>query len=179
MEGSFQMDACEKKAAEVNIINWKNIRRHNEQGKYQYICIRTVQVYIRPLHDFGKNVKCLSFVCDIRHRQFYDQVISGITCNLSQGVVSYVCEPKYYVSLEDKFRDRFLAVKLLAIGSNMHEGARNIQIKWKVIYKLVNTIDEFERKRIIHAEKYEIGGGPKKKITTVKVNPNEIEIERT
>ena len=68
MEGSIVIEDCEQKATEINIINWKSIKKHKEKGNYSYICIGAVQVYITPLQDFGKDVKCLSFICDIRHK---------------------------------------------------------------------------------------------------------------
>ena len=46
MEGSIVIEDCENKAAEINIINYRSIKKHNEKGIYNYICIGAIQVYI-------------------------------------------------------------------------------------------------------------------------------------
>ena len=60
----------------------------------------------------------------------------------------------------------------------MQKGTRPLHLRWKVVYKLVNTIDSSFKKQIVDAEKYEQAGGPKRKTGPVRVNPNEIVIEK-
>ena len=135
-----------------------------------------IQIFITPLQDFGKNVHCINFVCDTRHKKFSDQTISGVICNLSQGPVSWICRPKYYVSLEDQFAPKFLALKLLTEGINMHKGTCPIQLKWKVVYKLENTTNPPLRMQMVEADKYEISG-PGQIAVPVKVKPEQISLK--
>ena len=82
------------------------------------------------------------------------------------------------MNLEDSYISKFLAIKLLTVGVKMQKRTRPLHLRWKVVYKLVNTIDSSFKKQIVDAEKYEQAGGPKRKIDPVRVNPNEIVIEK-
>ena len=82
------------------------------------------------------------------------------------------------MSLEDSYISKFLAIKLLTAGVKIQKETRPLHLRWKVVYKLVNTIDSSFKKQIVHAEKYEQAGGLKRKIDPVRVNPNEIVIEK-
>ena len=47
---------CEYDIGEVNLINWKNILKHNKDRKYKYIHVGSVQVQITPLQYYGKDI---------------------------------------------------------------------------------------------------------------------------
>ena len=44
MEGDLEIKKCEYDVGEVNLINWKNILKHNKDRKYRYIHVGSVQV---------------------------------------------------------------------------------------------------------------------------------------
>ena len=115
-------------------------------------------------------MQCISFVCDIRQKKFSDQCISGIVCNLSQWAVSWICRPNYYVSLEDHYASKFLAIKLLTEGISMHKGTCPLQLKWKVVYKLENTTNPPRKCHLVEAEKHGVVG-PSKEVVPVKLRP--------
>ena len=49
MEGDLEIKGCEYDVGEVNLINWKNILKHNKDRKYRYIYVGSVQAQITPL----------------------------------------------------------------------------------------------------------------------------------
>ena len=61
MEGDLEIKDCEYDVGEVNLINWKNIIKHNKDQKYKYIHAESVQVQITPLQYYGKDIGSLCF----------------------------------------------------------------------------------------------------------------------
>ena len=49
MEGDLEIKDCKYDVREVNLINWENILKHNNDRKYRYIHVRSIQVQITPL----------------------------------------------------------------------------------------------------------------------------------
>ena len=76
MEGDLERNDCEYDVGEVNLINWKNILKHNKDRKYRYIHVGSVQVQITPLQYYGKDIDLYALLCDIRHTKFNNQIIT-------------------------------------------------------------------------------------------------------
>ena len=49
MEGDQEIKDCQYDVGEVNLINGKNILKHNKDREYRYIHVESVQVQITPL----------------------------------------------------------------------------------------------------------------------------------
>jgi len=56
MEGDLQIKVLEYDVGEVNLINWENILKYNEDRKYRYIYIGNVQVQITPFQYYAKTL---------------------------------------------------------------------------------------------------------------------------
>ena len=82
MEGDLEIKDREYDVGEVNLINWKNILKHNKDRKYRYIHIGSVQVQVTPLQYYGKDIDLYALLCDIRHTKFNNQIIIRIKTNL-------------------------------------------------------------------------------------------------
>jgi len=83
----------------VNVINWKNIFKHNKDRKYRYIDVVSVQVQITLLQYYGKDIDLYTLLYDIRHTKFNNQIIMEIKTNLCNGSVCFnsawiLCESK-------------------------------------------------------------------------------------
>ena len=63
---------------EVNLINWKNILKHNKDRKYQYIHVESVQVQIAPLQYYTTDIDHYALLCRIKHNKFNNQTITGL-----------------------------------------------------------------------------------------------------
>ena len=50
MERDLEIKDYEHDVEEVNLINWKNILKHNKDPKCRYIHVGSVQVQITPSH---------------------------------------------------------------------------------------------------------------------------------
>ena len=125
---------------EVNLINWKNILKHNKDRKYRYILLGVSK---SRSHHYNIMVKILIYalLCHIRHTKFDNQIITEIKTNLYNGSIGFNCRPGYYVSLKDEFAKNFLSLKIKIVGMDMKRGGYPLRIFWKIIYKLDNTID--------------------------------------
>jgi len=82
MEEDLEIKDCEYDVAEVNLINWKNILKHNEDRKYKSIHVRRVQVQITALQYYDKDIDLYTLLCDISHTKVNNQIIIGIKTNL-------------------------------------------------------------------------------------------------
>jgi len=70
MEGDLEIKHCEYDVGEVNLINWKNILKHDKYWKYRHIYVGSIQVQIIPSPYYGKDIDIYAFLCDIRHIKF-------------------------------------------------------------------------------------------------------------
>ena len=91
MEGDLEIKGYEYDIREVNLINWKNILKHNKDRKYRYIHVESVQVQITLLQYYGKDIDLYALLCDIRRTKFNNQIITGIKINLCNGSVGFNC----------------------------------------------------------------------------------------
>ena len=85
MEGHLEIKDCTYDIREVNLINWENILKHNKDRKHRYIHVGNVQVQITPLQYYGKDIDLHALLCDIRHTEFNNQIITEIKTNLCNG----------------------------------------------------------------------------------------------
>jgi len=154
MEEDLEIKDCEYDVGEVNLINWENILKHNEDRKYRYIHVGSIQVQITPLQHYGKDIDLYALLYDIRETKFNNQIITRIKTNLCNGSVEFNYRPGYYVSLKDEFAKKILSPKIKTIGMDMERGGYPLRIFWKIIYKLDNTIDPKTKVTMIEAEKF-------------------------
>jgi len=119
IEGDLEIKDCEYNVGKVNLINWKNILKHNKDRKYRYIHLRSIQVQITPLQYYCKNIDLYALLCDIRHTKFNNQIITGIKTNLCNGPVGFNCRPGYYLSLKDEFTKNFVSLKIKRVVMDM------------------------------------------------------------
>ena len=118
----FRDNDCEYEVGKVNLINWKNILKHNKHRKYRYIHVRSVQVQITQLQYYSKDINLYTLLCDIRHSKFNNQIIIGIKTDLCNGSVRFNYRSGYYVSIKDEFANTFLSFKIKIIGIYMRKG---------------------------------------------------------
>jgi len=49
MKGDLEINDCEYDVRKVSLINWENILKHNNNRKYRYIHVGSIQIQITPL----------------------------------------------------------------------------------------------------------------------------------
>ena len=112
IEGDLEIKDCEYDVGEVNLINWENILKHNNNRKYRYIHVESVQVQITLLQYYSKDIDLYALLCDIRHTKFNNETTIGIKTNLCDGSIGFNCRLGYYVNLKDEFAKNFLSLKI-------------------------------------------------------------------
>ena len=90
--------------------------KHNNDIKYRYIHVESVQVQIASLLYYGKDIDIYALLCDIKYTRFNNQIITGIKTNLCNGSVGFNCRLGYYISLNDEFAKNFLSLKIKQLG---------------------------------------------------------------
>ena len=128
MEEELEIKDCEYDVGEVNLINWENILKHNKDRKYRYIYVGSVQIQITTVQYFGKNIDLYTLLCDIKHTNFNNQIITRIKTNLYNGSFGFNCQPEYYLSLQDEFTKNFLSLEIKTVGMDMKRGRYLLRI---------------------------------------------------
>ena len=103
VEGDLGIKESEHDVGKDNLINWKNILKHNKDRKHRYIHIESVQVQIIPLQYYGKDIDLYALLCDIMRTKFNNQIIIRIKTNLCNGSVGFNRWLGHYISLKDEF----------------------------------------------------------------------------